>query len=171
MLAAVAAGLGVGFVSAVFPLVNAEAATLAAAAVGTLPVGVGGVCGLAVGQTAGKIVIYELTRAGRESKWLARLTARRPAADPAAVPPSRWSRFKAWVRRWGARGVAAMERGRWPCAGVTLAAAGIGIPPLLVTAVAAGAIRMRRLDFAVVVLVGRLARFLVLAWPVLAARH
>jgi membrane protein YqaA with SNARE-associated domain len=30
---------------------------------------------------------------------------------------------------------------------------------------------MWRLDFALVVLVGRLARFLVLAWPVLVARH
>jgi membrane protein YqaA with SNARE-associated domain len=64
----------------------------------------------------------------------------------------------------------AAMRGRWPCAGVVLASAGIGLPPLLVTAAAAGAVRMRRIDFALTVALGRTARFMAIAWPVMALR-
>jgi membrane protein YqaA with SNARE-associated domain len=174
-LGPIALALGAGFASAIIPVINAEAATLVAAAAAHTPVAIACILAIAVGQTAGKIVVYEAARGGRRlsDRWRRHRPAR-SSEDPSAAappgPPTRWQRTKAWVRRLGERLLAAMD-GRWRGDGVLLLAAAVGIPPLYAAAALAGVLRLRRVDFIICVLVGRVARFLIIAWPVLAARQ
>jgi membrane protein YqaA with SNARE-associated domain len=63
--------------------------------------------------------------------------------------------------------LAAMD-GRWRRVAVLALSAVGGMPPLLATSVAAGLVRMRRLDFVVCVALGRIARFGAIAGPFLA---
>jgi len=151
----IASALGLGAASAVLPLVNAEAVAAVIAAVSSMPLAI--VCGIALGagQTVGKIVIYEAARAGRR-----RLAGR--VADP-DQPPGRMARA-------GTRLLASLD-GRWRCVGIVLLSAVVGLPPLLATAVAAGAVRMRRVDFILCCLFGRSARFVALMVPIVAARN
>lgn len=153
-LIAVASALGVGVASAVFPLVNAEAAVLVGAATSPPALAVAIAVAVAVGQTVGKVAIYEAVRAGRSQA-----ETRQRRSDR---PPGR-------VARWSNRLVSTLE-GRWRCVSVLLLSASVGVPPLLATAAAAGVARMRRLDFVVCCLTGRTARFVVVAAPVVLAR-
>ncbi|MDR1189051.1 MAG: hypothetical protein LBK95_16640 [Bifidobacteriaceae bacterium] len=196
------ASLGVGFASAFFPPVNAELLTLAAVAATTTTLrgAVATVVSVTVGQTIGKIIVYEATRAGRDlaqrrldqtaagvlgassladpvaradrsgGRFIGRLTSpfRRGVRRPGRSHP-RWDAFKAWLKRWSDRGLALMNtRGR--CLAVLSVSATVGFPPLLLTTVAAGAVKMNRFDFVAVTLVGRLIRFGAVAWPALALR-
>ncbi|MDR0591724.1 MAG: hypothetical protein LBG60_00400 [Bifidobacteriaceae bacterium] len=168
----VAASLGVGFTSAFIPWINAELLTLAAVATTTSGGGLGAVVAVTVGQTAGKVLIYEAVRAGRNLSARRRTKADRPRPAGRAAGRRRhprWQAFKAWVKRWSDRGLALMDT-RARRVGVLAASAVIGFPPLLLTTVAAGAAKMHRFDFVTVTLVGRLIRFAVVAWPALALR-
>lgn len=153
-LLALMATIGTGLLSAVFPPVNAETAAAVTAAVTNDSLAIAGGLGLALGQTFGKIVIYEGARAGRETT---RRYMTRYARDPEA-PPSRWA-------RWGAK-LVDMMKGRWNSAGVIFLSASVGLPPLLATAVTAGVLHMRRLDFVMAVFAGRAIRFLVIIIPI-----
>ncbi|MDR1807633.1 MAG: hypothetical protein LBR33_06940 [Propionibacteriaceae bacterium] len=186
LLGVIASAVGTGFLSAVFPVVNAEAAIAIGAGVASLSRGVAWIIGLSAGQTIGKIVIYESARAGKD------LHSRRRAAKQAAVEateaqlveaalpgsaavtptaaPSRWRRFRAWLARTSQRLLALMD-GRWRGDAVLLLSASVGIPPLLATAALAGVLKLRRLDFVVCVLAGRLARFFVIGAPFLTVIH
>ncbi|WP_243057166.1 hypothetical protein [Nocardioides sp. SR21] len=74
------------------------------------------------------------------------------------------------ARRGGGRWAAKLSESRW--AGrvtgppVVLASAAVGLPPLAIVSLAAGAAHQRRWLFAVLCLVGRTARFAVLVLPV-----
>jgi membrane protein YqaA with SNARE-associated domain len=164
LLGVVGAALGTGLVSAVFPLVNAEAATVAVAWGLDVPTALAAVAGIALGQTAGKVVVYESARAGGD--WGRRWRARRGRDTPRDEGGA--SRVGARLRALGRRLMDAMGP-RWRTAAVLVLSATVGLPPLLATAVAAGVLRTRRLDFALCVAIGRLARFGVIAWPVIAA--
>jgi membrane protein YqaA with SNARE-associated domain len=130
--------LGVGLLSALIPVVNAEVFLLAATASVSPLVGVGAVVGLAVGQVAGKLCLFTASRRSRQAVTHRR--RRRPAREP-----------------------------RWPATGVLLTSAAVGVPPLAVTTVAAGARRTPAALFVACTLTGRLARFGVLAAPVVLA--
>ncbi|MCA0290898.1 MAG: hypothetical protein LCH82_04500 [Actinobacteria bacterium] len=136
----VLAAVSYGAVSAFVPVVNAEVYVVAAAraSVGTaLAVALA----LAVGQSAGKVVIFE--------------TARRGAgcfAGKRATP--RWA---ALVRDGFRRRRTAIP--------LVLAAATVGVPPLAAVSLAAGAAGQRRWEFTVLCLTGRAARFVALAVP------
>lgn len=146
----VALAAGAGLCSALVPLINAEAYALASA--GTMSNGaelVLVVLALSLGQTAGKVVLFESARRGA-GRWSNRLRRRhRGQAD----------------RRWIGRmtDVFASTRRGSP---VVLAAATVGIPPLALTSIAAGASGQPRRLFIPICLVGRTARFLVLILPV-----
>jgi membrane protein YqaA with SNARE-associated domain len=148
--------LGVGLLSALIPVVNAEVFLLAATASVSPLVGVGAVVGLAVGQVAGKLCLFTASRRSRQAVTHRR--RRRPAREP------RWPR----VRAWSDRGLELLDR-RLPAAGVLLTSAVVGVPPLAVTTVAAGARRTPAALFVACTLTGRLARFGVLAAPVVLA--
>jgi len=213
-----ASAVGTGFLSAVFPPVNAEAAIAVGANVASLTRGICWVAGIACGQTIGKIVIYEAARAGKDLHSRRRSSAQtnheaagptaasqataqgpagpkplpespdqttpagspdrppspepshhQPAAPMTDPPLSRWQRIRAWWRRAGQRLLALMDD-RWRGDAVLLLSATVGLPPLLATAALAGALKLRRLDFVVCVLAGRLARFFVIAAPFFSLR-
>jgi membrane protein YqaA with SNARE-associated domain len=135
--------LGTGFASALVPVVNAEAAALLAAATVPRPVLVLTVLALAVGQTAGKLVLFESARRGGRTSWARHVRSARAV---------RWA---ARVRRY----LTAPRLGPL----LVLAAAAVGLPPLAVVALAAGAAGQNRAVFAAVCLLGRFLRFAAVA--------
>jgi membrane protein YqaA with SNARE-associated domain len=64
-LAVLLSAVGTGFLSTLFPLVSAELAAAAVAGYASFPIGAGSVAGIAIGQTLGKILLYETSRAGK----------------------------------------------------------------------------------------------------------
>ena len=133
-------------VSALLPLVNAEAYALIAATRPAPPAAVAVVLALAVGQTVGKLVLFEAARRGS-----ARL--------PAVRRPDRLAH-----RPLGRPGCGLMTRRRTGLP-LVLASASIGLPPLAVVSLAAGVSNQPRWEFAAACLVGRTARFAVLTLP------
>jgi len=157
---------GTGFVSALFPPVNAEAAVAIGVAVGSLSQAMAWVVGLSVGQTVGKVVVYEAARAGRRYYTWRRRKKPVTAASATQNPAGGWQRFRTWLTAVNQR-LTAMMDGRWRTAAVMLLSASVGLPPLVLTVVIAGLIKQRRLDFVLCLLIGRLVRFAVIALPFL----
>ncbi len=100
---------------------------------------------------------------------------------PAVTPPHRRWRWlppaPRWLQRmnraivaWGDRALGLLDR-PWQSAGVLLASATLGVPPLAVTTIAAGLRRTKLPIFIICVLIGRAARFAVVAVPTLLARN
>lgn len=161
---AVAVALGMGVLSALVPVVNAEAFLLAAVATLSSP----GDCwvivvALALGQTAGKIVYFLGARHAWDVRERNPLRRRRPRPPG---PPSRWRRTLADLSE---RGLAMLERPLLAM-GVILTSAGVGIPPLALTSVAAGLSRMPLVLFVLCTATGRAARFGALATPLVLAK-
>lgn len=154
--AALLASVGFGVLSAVVPLANAEAYVFASQmsqTAGPLSVALG----IAVGQTIGKVLLFYGVRRGKEFKGVKR---RRAVLRSQAVGPTR-----ARVRALLAGLLALVGQKRWGLP-ITFVAAVVGIPPLYAVALLAGATRMRIGYFAAVVLVGRILRFVLVAYGV-----
>lgn len=156
---AVLASIGTGIVSAIIPVVNAEAATVAATIASPAALAIVLAIGMAVGQTVGKMVLYEAARRGTEQHRSRRTPKPRDQMRP-------WRRR---VAEFNDQAIAMMQ-GRWRSNAILFASASVGLPPLLATTVVAGAARTRRLDFVLCCLVGRAGRFLAIAWPLVLAR-
>ena len=145
--------VGYGVVSAVVPIVNAElfvAASQVSAVAGTIPVAVG----VGIGQTIGKLLLFLGVRHGRELPFVRH---RRERARTRPKGPAR-QRFGGFVQRL----LALVGQKRWGLP-ITFVAAVVGIPPLYAVALLAGATTMRALWFTLVVLVGRVLRFVLVA--------
>lgn len=152
-LAAVLASIGFGTVSAVLPVVNAEAYVIASqmsAVAGVLPVA----AGVGVGQAVGKMVLFLGVRRGKQFAFVRHRRARMRVAT---VGP-----FRQGVRTVIAQLLKLVGTKRWGLPIVLLAAV-VGLPPLYAVALLAGATKMRLAWFGLVVLVGRVARFLLVA--------
>lgn len=145
-----------GVVSAIIPVVNAEVYVLVSqvsAVAGVVPVAVG----VGIGQTIGKCLLFVGVRRGRQFRFV-----REHRAAVRSEPRGRWR--QAWhdaiqsllrlvgTKRWGLP--------------ITLLAAVVGFPPLYAVALLAGATTMKLRYFAPVVLVGRITRFLLVAYGV-----
>ncbi|WP_203711096.1 VTT domain-containing protein [Asanoa siamensis] len=153
-LAEATAGLGYGLASALVPVVNAEAYAVIAGRHGGHALVV--VLALALGQTAGKLLLFESARRG--TGWLGRWFPRRSRSGRAAARAARWA---GPIRRW-------LSRRRTGLPTVFVSAA-VGIPPLAVVSFAAGTAGLRRWEFAGACLAGRGIRFAVLALPAMLA--
>ncbi len=154
-LMALLTSVGFGVLSAIVPLANAEAYVIGSqvsAVAGVVPVALG----VGVGQTIGKLVLFLSVRQGRELPFVRhrRAEARRQSTEHG---PARM-RFRAGV----ARLLALVGRKRWGLPIVLLAAV-VGLPPLYAVALLAGATTMRTGWFTLMVLVGRITRFVLLA--------
>jgi membrane protein YqaA with SNARE-associated domain len=148
--------LGYGLASALVPLINAEAfAVIAGARGGHAWVAV--LC-LALGQTAGKLLLFESAR--RATGRLAARIARRLRSDRITARAARWAGS---IRRWLSR-----RRSGLP---TVLVSATTGIPPLAAVSLAAGTAGLRRWEFATACLLGRTIRFAILALPTALAGH
>ena len=139
--------IAIGVVSALLPLVNAEAYVLIAVARTNVALSMGVAVALAVGQTIGKLLLFEAARRGT-GRLHARLTRH----------------GKGRAERWRGRVCGLMSRRRTGLPTV-LASATVGLPPLALVSLAAGASAQKRCEFGVVCLVGRTARFAALALP------
>jgi membrane protein YqaA with SNARE-associated domain len=145
--------MGFGVVSAVVPVVNAEAYVITsqvAALAGAVPIAVG----VGIGQMVGKLLLFLSVRRGREFAIFRRRRSegpRRPAGP-----------MRTRLRAFSARLLELVGQPRWGLPIVLLAAV-VGVPPLYAVALLAGATRMPVLGFALTVLVGRVARFLLVA--------
>jgi hypothetical protein len=165
-LVALLTSLGFGVVSAIVPIANAEAYVIASqvtAVAGPLPIAVG----VGIGQSIGKLLLFLGVRRGRDF-WFVR-RRHRPIDPPIPTDgpeptdqPTRWARFRSWLQRMVARLLELVGTNSWGLPIVLLAAV-VGLPPLYAVALIAGASRMRALWFWLVVVVGRVARFVVVA--------
>ncbi|RLP86775.1 VTT domain-containing protein [Micromonospora sp. CV4] len=142
--------LGYGLASALVPVVNAEAYAVVAGHRGGHALVA--VLALALGQTAGKLLLFEAARRG--TGRLARKLARRTRSGRAAARAARWA---GRIRRWLSRRRTALP--------TVLVAAAVGVPPLAVVSLAAGTAGLRHWEFAVSCLLGRVIRFALLALP------
>ncbi|MFX4286476.1 hypothetical protein ACQBJO_00535 [Janibacter sp. G349] len=149
-----------GVLSALVPIVNAEAISVGAAAVDRtwLP----SVVVIGLGQGVGKIVLFLGVRRG--SAWTSRHLHKRSART--TTP----SRLGAKVARWAKILIAQLDR---PVVGgaVVFVSAISGFPPLLVVAVAAAMSQASLRIFALSVIAGRIMRFVLIAYPVASAAH
>jgi len=138
----------IGVVSALLPLVNAEAYAVLAATRSRPGAAVPVVLAMAVGQTAGKLLLFEAARRG---------------SGPLHDRLSRHAEGRA--ARWHGRVCELMTRRRTGLPTVLVSAA-VGLPPLALVSIVAGASRQSRWEFGAVCLVGRAARFAVLVLPI-----
>lgn len=173
-LGLIALGLVVGAISAVTPFLPIEAYVIGLAVTRAPTVAVAGAVAAAIGQTAGKLVLFTAARSAGHSRWVSRLRARgaKAAAEveadddagepgPAGVFRRALRRVGAWVRRANAAGIALLSGRAGPA--VVLVSGAVGIPPLLAIAFYAGTSTMRVRNFLIACLVGRTIRFVVLA--------
>lgn len=170
---------GYGLASALVPVVNAEAfAVLAGTRGDHLAFAI---LGLAIGQTTGKLLLFESARraSGPLARWharrlgrgqelrQARRLGRRPRSQRAAArlerAAARAARWAQPIRRWLSRRRSALP--------TVLVSAVTGIPPLAAVSLAAGTGDLRRWEFAAPCLLGRCLRFALLALPVALAVH
>jgi membrane protein YqaA with SNARE-associated domain len=150
-VASIVTAIGVGIASALIPIVNAEVAVGTAGVTLSVGLAIAVSVAIAVGQTIGKIVLFEAARTG------ARVRAAKKSEKPPKKP------MPAWQQR-----LVKQLDGRWQTNGVVLLSAGVGLPPLAIVSIAAGACQSRRLDFAVCCLLGRTIRFVTLVISALA---
>ena len=157
--------IGIGLVSGLVPLINAEALLIAAVvqAQGRWPAVV---VAVAIGQSGAKVLIYLAARDGRRllpTRW-----AHRPHTPARPGTEARSPGCRDATRRWAPHADRVAELVRRPVAGsaLILASAIGGIPPLAATSVIAGASRMRLSLFGTTCLTGRLVRFTIIAIPV-----
>ena len=136
-----------GVVSALVPVVNAEAYALVLAGRTQPTLAVLVVLALAAGQTVGKLVLFEAARRG--SGRLERRFA---------------TRCEGRAARWADR-IRDSLRSRRTGLPMVLASAALGVPPLAAVSLAAGAAGQRRWEFGMLCLVGRIARFALLVLP------
>jgi membrane protein YqaA with SNARE-associated domain len=153
VIALVLGAVAVGVVSALFPVVNAEAFHTGTTLLQDRPVVLACTIALAVGQTCGKLVIFTASRRGA-SRWR-------------STHSERPSRMPAWVRRANAKLMTWLSHPTGGPAAVAISAA-VGVPPLAIVSVTAGASTMRGFAFSVTCFAGRLLRFATLAGGVAA---
>jgi membrane protein YqaA with SNARE-associated domain len=152
-IAALLTSIGFGVLSAVFPLANAEGYVIASqmsSVAGAVPIALG----VGIGQTIGKMALFLAARGGRRSRFVHR---QREKAHSHPVGPVR-----ARVRRILSRLLVLVGTKRWGLP-IVLVAAFVGVPPLYAVALLAGATKMKLMAFALVVLTGRLGRFVLVA--------
>jgi membrane protein YqaA with SNARE-associated domain len=152
-LVALLTSIGFGTVSAVVPIVNAEAYVIASqmsAVMGPIPIAIG----IAMGQTVGKLLLFFGVRQGKELSFIKH---RQEVRKQRPVGPTR-ARFRAAM----AKLLDLVGQERWGLP-IVLVAAIVGFPPLYAVALLAGATTMSPVWFGLTVLVGRLCRFLLVA--------
>ncbi|MFF5052860.1 VTT domain-containing protein [Micromonospora sp. NPDC000663] len=149
-LAEAALGLGYGLASALVPVINAEAYAVVAGHRGDHALVA--VLALSLGQTAGKLILFESARRG--SGRLARKLGKQSRPGRTAARAARWT---GPIRRWLSHRRTALP--------TVLVSAAVGVPPLALVSFAAGTAGLRHWEFAVACLLGRVIRFAALVLP------
>ncbi|SDX54112.1 hypothetical protein SAMN05661080_00391 [Modestobacter sp. DSM 44400] len=173
-LGLIALGLVFGAVSAVTPFLPVEAYVIGLAVTHATGIALAGAVAAALGQTAGKLVLFSAARSAGQSRWLRRLRERgaKAAAEVTAgdgaredAPAGRTrrglQRLGVWTRHANAVGTRLLSGRAGPV--VVLVSGAVGLPPLLAIAFYAGSSSMKVRSFLAACLVGRTIRFVVLA--------
>ncbi|WP_298802052.1 hypothetical protein [uncultured Pseudokineococcus sp.] len=168
VLALLASGLAVGAVSAVSPVLPVEAYVAAVALARPTPTALAAAVAAGIGQTLGKTALLAATRSAGRSRWTRRLRERAHRRAAAAGPPdapSATTTHRARLRARAARlsRVALDHLGGRAGPLVVLLSAALGVPPLLLVTVVAGASPMTYRAFVPACLLGRTVRFCALA--------
>ena len=145
-----------GVVSAIIPVVNAELYVLVSqvsAVAGVAPVAVG----VGIGQTIGKCLLFLGVRRGRQFRFVREHRAAVRTEPRGRVRQAWHDALQLLLRLVGTK--------RWGLP-ITFLAAVVGVPPLYAVALLAGATTMKLRYFAPIVLVGRITRFLLVAYGV-----
>ena len=145
-----------GVVSAIVPVVNAELYVLASQVtleVGVVPIAVG----VGIGQTIGKCLLFYGVRRGRQFRFVREHRQKVRDRPRGRVRQALHDTIQFLLRLVGTK--------RWGLP-ITFVAALVGIPPLYAVALLAGATKMKLRYFAPVVLMGRITRFLLVAYGV-----
>lgn len=135
---------GTGLLSALVPLVNAEVYAVAVGTTASPLVALLSAVALAAGQTGGKWAWYTSGKKGVEMR---KRSLRKKRADDGQ---ERAGRLAVLAERL---------HDRRSSAGIVLLSGSVGLPPLALVAVAAGATRMRLRDFLLCCFAGRTLRF------------
>lgn len=152
-LALLGAAFAFGIGSALLPVfLNAELYIVGNAALVSESIIVAVVLTLSVGTVIGKAIVFELVRKGRRS---IRTGVRKPASNG-------WNLKLRAASDWL---IALLDR---PYAGglTVLASSLVGVPPLAVVTIVAGASNQSRYLFLVLVFLGRTAQFLAIAFVI-----
>src|SRR6476620_2136188 len=120
------------------------------AVAGPIPIAIG----VAIGQTFGKLLLFFGVREGKELPFVKH---RREIRKQRPVGPTR-----AWLRSAGTKLLDLIGQERWGLP-IVFVAAVIGIPPLYAVALLAGATKMKAYWFGLMVLIGRITRFVLIA--------
>ncbi len=160
-IAAFITSISFGAVSAIVPVINAEAYVVASqlsvrAAAIPMAVAVG------VGQTLGKLLLFLGVRRGKNFRFVRHQREKIRAAKVGPVRQKFRTVVAALLRLVGTK--------RWGLPIVLLAAV-TGLPPLYAVALLAGATKMRIRWFVAMVLSGRVARFVLVALGVVGLHH
>lgn len=150
------ASVAFGVVSAILPVVNAEVYVLVSqvsAVAGVVPVAVG----VGIGQTIGKCLLFIGVRRGRQFRFFRERRREARTKERGRVGQAWHDAIQFLLRLVGTK--------RWGLP-ITLLAAIVGFPPLYAVALLAGATTMKLRYFAPLVLVGRVTRFLLVAYGV-----
>lgn len=146
----VVASGAMGVVSALVPFVNAEVYAVALSTRAGPVLALACAVALATGQTGGKWVWYTTGRRGVERRHRKRGPA---SKDALAAAQGRLARLCSRLHD------------RRSSAAVVLLSGSVGLPPLALVSVAAGATMMRAKDFLACCLLGRTVRFSVVLLP------
>jgi membrane protein YqaA with SNARE-associated domain len=140
-----------GTASALLPVINAEVYAVAVAGRSQPGLALVLVVCLAMGQTLGKLLLFETARrgGGRLGRWVA---------------SRQTERGKRRTGRWSPQIKKALGSRRTGHP-LVLVSAALGLPPLAAISLAAGASGQRRWEFGALCLLGRTARFAVLTLP------
>lgn len=160
-LLTIAAALGYGTLSALVPVFNAEVYVGVVAAATEPWLAWISTAALTLGTVVGKVLIFEAARRGSSRHRLGKVN--RPRREPRTG-------LGRWTRRTGAVLLTWLGH-RWRGSLTILAAAVLGIPPLLAVSVLAGLSRQNVYLFALAVFVGRFVRFAAITWPIVAVSH
>jgi membrane protein YqaA with SNARE-associated domain len=155
-LVALLTSVGFGVISAIFPVINAEAYVVlsqVSAAAGAVPIAIG----IAVGQTVGKVLLFLGVRRGKDFPFI-----RHRADRPRRAPGPRGARIRARFRAAINWSLGLVGHPRWGPV-IVFVAALVGLPPLFAVALLAGATPMKLGWFIPAVFVGRVGRFVLLA--------
>jgi membrane protein YqaA with SNARE-associated domain len=132
---------GFSFASALIPILNVEVYLGAVGTKTTVAEAFALALVASAGQTLGKIIWYAAARRSVDSAWVQKRLDR-PKVRPV---------YDRWTERTEGR--------PWYAAAVLFVAASVGIPPLLIMAVIAGALHMKFSVFVLSCFVGRFVRF------------
>ncbi|MFX4273107.1 hypothetical protein ACQBAR_07980 [Propionibacteriaceae bacterium Y1685] len=151
-----AVGFAISLASSIIPFTSAEAYVIAAQASG-LGLLTATAVGTGLGAGVGKVMVFWALRCGKRLPWMRALAERPPR--------------EGWIgrlQRWNRRMLALVGDARW---GVPVLALGalVGIPPLYPMVFVAAASPMRLWVFSLVTVLGRMLRFLLIGYGVLAA--